>query len=150
MLVTLIVLATVVAGEAFHTTVPMRDNGASTYYVDGTIEGFGDVELMVDTGSAYMTINEQMLEVLRGKSLATYVKKLSCKLADGTRTVAPVYMIPSVNIGENCQIQDVEVAVLPGTTRTLLGLSALEKAGPFIFSTEPPELVFSRCNMKVH
>jgi predicted aspartyl protease len=150
MLVTGVLLATVVAGESLHTIVPMRDNGGSTYYVDGTIDGFVDVELMVDTGSAYMTINEEMLEVLRDKGLATYVKKLSCKLADGTRTVAPVYVIPSVKIGESCQLTDVEVAVLPGTTRTLLGVSALEKAGPFIFSTDPPELVFSRCKATAH
>jgi hypothetical protein len=39
----------------------------------------------------------------------------------------------------------VEAAVFPGKTRQILGLSALKKAAPFIFSMDPPNLVLSNC-----
>jgi len=132
------------AGD-FDTTVPMRDKGASTFYAPCSIEGYGEVEMLVDTGSAYTTINEQTLEVLQDRGLATYVKDLDAKMADGSSKVVPVYRIASIYVGDDCEIEDVEAAVLPGNTRSLLGLSALSKAGPIIFSADPPRLTLSNC-----
>lgn len=129
----------------FNSAVPMRDKGASTYYVPCNIEGYGNVEMLVDTGSAYTTINEDALGVLKKQGLATYIKDLKAKMADGSHRVVPVYRIATINVGDNCEIEDVEAAVLPGKTRSLLGLSALNKAGPIIFSTDPPQLTLSNC-----
>ena len=129
----------------FNSAVPMRDKGASTYYVPCNIEGYGNVEMLVDTGSAYTTINEDALGVLKKQGLATYVKDLKAKMADGSHRVVSVYRIATINVGDDCEIEDVEAAVLPGKTRSLLGLSALNKAGPIIFSTNPPQLTLSNC-----
>lgn len=127
------------------TTVPMKDKGADTYYVDVHVEGFGRMDYLVDTGAGYMTINEDTLSVLQANNGATYVKRLQGIMADGRTLIVPVYRIGSINIGGNCQIEDVEVAVFPGNSRSLLGLSALRKAAPFMFSMEPPELKMSNC-----
>lgn len=129
----------------FNTTVPMQDKGAATFYVPGQIAGVGDVELMVDTGSGYMTINEVALEKLKAANKARYVKELRGILANGKEMVVPVYALDSVNIGGNCWLQNVEAAVFPGKTRFILGLSALQKASPFIFSMNPANLVLSNC-----
>ncbi len=48
-----------------NTRVAMKEKSAATFYVPGAISGYGPVELMVDTGSGYMTINEQTLAVLQ-------------------------------------------------------------------------------------
>lgn len=125
--------------------IPMHDNGASTYYVEVDIEGVGSRDFLVDTGAGYMTINEHTLAVLKGKKLATYVKDLEGVLADGTRLIVPVYRVTRINIGDVCQLRDVEVAVFPGATRGLLGLSALRRTAPFMFSMEPPALHLSNC-----
>lgn len=129
----------------FNTTVPMQDKGAATFYVPGRIAGVGDVELMVDTGSGYMTINEVALEKLKASKKARYVKDLRGILANGHEMVVPVYALEAVNIGGNCWLQNVEAAVFPGKTRFILGLSALQKASPFIFSMNPANLVLSNC-----
>lgn len=129
----------------FNNSVPMHDKGVSTYYVPCSIEGYGNIEMLVDTGSAYTTINEEALGVLKKRGLATYVKNLKAKMADGSYRVVPVYRIAMINVGDDCEIEDVEAAVLPGKTRSLLGLSALNKVGPFIFSTDPPKLSLSNC-----
>jgi predicted aspartyl protease len=148
-LAVLLIYATATLAAEFDSSITMTDKGASTYYVPCTIEGYGDVDLMFDTGSSYMTINEQMLEVLRERGHATFVKKLDARMADGSRSIIPVYRLSSIQLGKHCALHDVEAAVMPGATRNLLGLNALKMAGPFIFYANPPRLVLSHCAAKV-
>lgn len=133
-----------VAGE-FDTAVDMRANSATTFYVQGQIAGLGEVELMVDTGSGYMTINEEMLAELQNAGRARYVKQLRGRLANGNEMSVPVYAIEALSIGNGCWLNNIEAAVFPGKTRAILGLNALQRAAPFIFSFEPPRLVLSNC-----
>lgn len=104
-------------------------------------------EFMVDTGSSYMTINESTLAELRTVGNPRYQRDLKGVLANGAEMQVPVYKISDVLIGENCLLEEVEVAVFPGKTRQILGLSALLKTAPFTFSTEPPQLQLSNCNL---
>jgi len=129
--------------QNFDISIPMQEKNAATFYIDVNITGYGNAEFMVDTGSGYMTINQQTLDVLIEKQQAVYRKELSGILANGERMVVPVYMISKVAIGGECEIHNVEAAVFPGTTRQILGLSALTRTAPFIFSTDPAELVLS-------
>jgi predicted aspartyl protease len=135
---------TAIAGE-FDSRIPMKDKGAVSYYVAGNIEGVGAVDFMVDTGSSYMTINEETLAVLKEQQGARYLRDLRGRLANGSELVVPIYVLKSVNIGGNCRFDNVEAAVFPGRTRHILGLSALSKAAPFVFSMSPPTLVLSHC-----
>lgn len=134
-----------VSAEEFGTSIPMHEKGAATYYVKTEIDGMDTVDFMVDTGSGYTTINEQTLALLMQQRSVDYVKDLEGILADGSRLVVPVYSIQGMNIGGQCALQDIEVAVFPGKTRQILGLSALRLASPFIFSMDPPQLVLSNC-----
>ena len=129
----------------FGTTVPMTERGSETYYVPVTFEGAAGHDLMVDTGSGYVTINETTLRRLRERGKAHYVKRLAGIMADGSEIVVPVYRITSLNIGCCCTIRDVEAAVFPGSERQILGLSALKKVAPFALSIDPPHLILSHC-----
>jgi predicted aspartyl protease len=143
-LLSLAAVAEIVERE-FSINIPMESKGRATYYVKGEIGGHGDVDLLVDTGSGYLTINEVALEDLLRENRADYLRNLRGVLADGSELEVPVYTISALRIGENCWLRDVEAAVFPGKTRFILGLSALSKAGPFIFRFDPPTLVLSRC-----
>jgi predicted aspartyl protease len=132
------------AGE-FATTVDMRDKGAATFYVQGEIAGLGPIDLMVDTGSGYTTINEEILARLQGTTHVRYVRQMRGRLANGTEMNVAVYAIGAVNIGGNCWLKNVEAAVFPGKTRPILGLNALQRTAPFIFSFQPPRLHLSNC-----
>ena len=147
-MVSFLAFSTAPYAAEFDSSITMTDKGASTYYVPCTIEGYGSVDLMFDTGSSYMTINEKMLGILQKRGHATFVKKLDARMADGSRSIIPVYRLSSIKLGENCAIHDVEAAVMPGSTRNLLGLSALKMAGPFIFYANPPRLILSHCAAK--
>lgn len=125
--------------------VQMTDRGASTFYVDVFLKGVGVTEFLVDTGSSYMTINEDTLDRLKEHEQASYLKDLRGILADGSTQVVPVYVIKEMNIGNSCYLKDVKAAVFPGKTRNILGLSALRAAAPFVFSVDPPTLELSNC-----
>jgi predicted aspartyl protease len=125
--------------------IPMNQKQLATYYVDATMHGSGSVEFMVDTGAGYTTINEQILARLVQADNADYVGKLTGVMADGSRQELPVYRIKHLVLGDDCVLNDVEAAVFPRDTRMLLGLTALEKAAPFVFSTNPPRLSLSNC-----
>lgn len=135
-----------VTASEFSTAIPMEHKGASTFYVNTEIAGLDTVDFMVDTGSGYTTINEETLARLTQQQSASYVKDLQGILADGSRLVVPVYKVKSMNIGGSCNLENIEVAVFPGKTRQILGLSALSQAAPFIFSMNPPQLVLSHCS----
>lgn len=137
-----------IAGK-FGTTVEMEARNGSTFYVPGLITGLGAVQWMVDTGSGYMTINEEILALLKEHGLAQFVKTLRGRLADGSEREVPVYSIDAISIGDACWLRDVEVAVFPGNTRPILGLNVLQRTAPFIFSFEPPQLVLSHCDRAV-
>ena len=138
-----LVSSPVLAGD-FDVTVPMHDKGLATYYVNAQIADLGMSEFMVDTGSGYLTINEQTLIALQERQQVQYVKQLRAVLANGSELIIPVYAINQLRIG-NCTIRNVEAAVFPARTRQILGLSALNKAAPFTFSVNPPELMLSNC-----
>ncbi len=122
----------------------MHDKGMATYYVNAEIADLGVSEFMVDTGSGYLTINEQTLNTLQERAQVQYVKELRAILANGSELIVPVYAIKQLRIGA-CTLRDIEAAVFPARTRQILGLSALNKAAPFTFSVDPPELVLSNC-----
>jgi predicted aspartyl protease len=133
----------------FDTRVEMLSKDAQTFYVQGAINGIGDVDMMVDTGSGYMTINEKMLSQLQRQGEVRYLSRLRGRLANGEVLSVPLYAIDGVNIGGNCWLDNVEAAVFPGNIRPILGLSALGQASPFIFSMDPPRLVLSHCDESV-
>ena len=134
-----------VQAASFDQRIPMRVTKASTFYVGGYLDGFGAVDMMVDSGSSYTSINEAALAVLKENGAVTYVKDLSGTLADGTHKTVPVYRISKMSIGRACSLRNVEVAVFPGHTRYILGLSALKMTAPFAFSLDPATLLLSNC-----
>lgn len=141
-----LVLSCPIHAEESSNSVPLRDKGAATYYIDGHISGYGNTEFMVDTGSGYTTINENTLKVLSANGNATYLKKLKGILADGTEKVVPVYRLSTLKLGATCELHNIEAAIFPGDTRHILGLNTLKKTGSFTFSFEPPTLTLDTCH----
>ena len=133
-------------GGQFDKHVPIATRGASTYYVQGNIEGYGSASLLVDTGSGYSTIDTDTFAVLEEKGHTKYIKRLRGVMADGSHKIVPVYRISSINLGGECLVRDIEVAVFPAKTRLILGLNALRKVAPFAFSLDDPaSLMLSNC-----
>ncbi|WP_455365964.1 retroviral-like aspartic protease family protein [Kaarinaea lacus] len=105
-----------------------------------------DSQFMVDTGSGYVAINEQSLEKLKQKNQVEYLRDIKGKLANGKIYRLPIWRLSSLTLNEQCTLKNIEVAVFPGNTRQLLGLSALKKAAPLEISFDPPQLVLTSCD----
>ncbi len=125
--------------------IPMHSKGMSTYYVSGTINNSVTSDFLVDTGSGYVTINKKTLKKMNQQSSTEFVKKISAVMADGSETVVSVYRLATLKLGDNCVINNVEAAVMPGSTPNILGLSALKKVAPFSMSMTPPSLTLADC-----
>jgi predicted aspartyl protease len=136
-----------IAGSATATTmVPLHArSGLDTFYVHVGVAGAGDEAYLVDTGAGYMTITGATLARSQAAGTAEYLREIEGHMADGRVVRVSVYRISEITIGASCHLQNVEVAVLPGASRGLFGLSALRKASPFEFSVDPPTLRLSNC-----
>jgi clan AA aspartic protease (TIGR02281 family) len=137
------VLSPAFAGD--FTEVALRKHDAGTFYVDGAIKGYGELRMLVDTGSSYLVISQSILDELLKANQATYARKLEGIMADGSSRVIPVYKIAALRLGDKCWVNDVEAAVLPGQTRPILGMNILSRLAPFTFSAEPPQLGVQQC-----
>ena len=141
----LLLVSAAVYGEGSQQSVGLKTIGTDTYYVDGQFEGVSATALLVDTGSGYSTINQETLHQLKETGNAVYLKKVEGIMADGSRMVVPIYRISGVSLGGKCVIRNIEAAVFPAGSRQILGLSALRKVTPFVFSLDPPTLTLSNC-----
>ncbi len=133
--------------QADPTAIPMTEKGTATWFVTAAI-GNESIELLVDTGAGYTTLNQTLLRRLKASGEATRIGEIEGILANGAICVLPVYRIARLNLG-GCELENIEVAETPSDARNLLGLSALKKAAPFTFSLDPAELRLSNCNKTV-
>ncbi|MFP4560821.1 MAG: TIGR02281 family clan AA aspartic protease [Thiohalorhabdus sp.] len=132
--------------KATDARIPMEKKGSDTFYVPVELGGSRSAEFLVDTGSSHMAIRESTLRDLQDREQATFVKNLAGRMADGSRKVVPVYRIDRVRIGEDCFLNGVEAAVFPDSSRPILGLSALRRAGSIRISMDPPTLQLGQCD----
>lgn len=135
------------AGSAAATTMVTLHarSGLDTFYVHIGVAGAGGEPYLVDTGAGYMTITDATLARSQAAGTAVYLRDIEGHMADGRIVRVPLYRISEITIGQACHLSNVEVAVLPGASRGLFGLSALRKASPFEFSVDPPTLRLSNC-----
>ena len=131
--------------QDFSIRIPARTKSTATYYVLGHIRGYGQAELLVDTGSAYLSLNAHIVQGLEKSGQAIYLKDIAGVLADGSGVTVRIYRVPALTLGGTCTIRDIEAAVLPGDTRNILGLNALKQAAPVGLSFDPPQLLLSNC-----
>jgi predicted aspartyl protease len=120
-----------------------RDTG--TFYLAGGIQGYGELQFLLDTGSSYTVIGEGILKQLQAGGHARLSREVQGRMADGRPRVVPLYRINALRLGDNCWVHGVEAAVLGGDTRPILGMDVLARLAPFTFSTEPPRLDLNRC-----
>ena len=133
------------AESAEFTAIEIEKRSAGTFYISGALDGFGALDMLVDTGSSYLVIDEAMRAQLERGGHATYSKGLEGRMADGTTRVVPVWRVSSLRLGESCWIHDVEAAIFPAGSRTILGMNVLSRLAPFTFSAEPARLGLANC-----
>jgi predicted aspartyl protease len=144
-LLALLALPAIASAERFSYSAEMHRVESGNYYVHGSFGAGVETELLVDTGSGYVALTRETFARLKGSPGVTYLRDIAGSMANGKVLSVPVYRVASLKLGSSCVLNDVEVAVMPGGTRDILGLSALRKAEPFALQLEPPVLYLSTC-----
>lgn len=144
------VLALICAGNAaaadrFTHVASMQQVNSGNYYVHGDFGNGIEDEFLVDTGSGYVALSPKTFSRLKGDPTLHYLRDITGRMANGDLIKVPVYQVGSLKLGNDCTLTNVEVTVIPGSDRNILGLSALRKAEPFAMQLSPPELLLSNC-----
>ena len=125
--------------------VTLDKRPAGTFYTGGSIQGYGKLDMLVDTGSSVLVIDQNILNQLLAAGQARYSHDLGGMMADGSQRQVPVYRLGALRIGENCWVRDVDAAVFPAGSRAILGMNVLSRLAPFTFSADPPQLRLNQC-----
>lgn len=132
------------ARAEFGTEVPMTQASGGTLYVSANAQGV-EADFLLDTGAGMVTLSSQLFDQIRQHTPMTPVRQMAARLANNRYQTIDVYTLDSLVVGQ-CELGPVEVAVMQGSSRNLLGLSALGAAAPFAINLSPPGLTLSHCN----
>jgi predicted aspartyl protease len=135
--------------ERFGDSVPMQQRASGNYYVVGTLTGGVQTDFLVDTGSGYVSLAPAVFERLRAASGTVFLRDFLGTMANGRTLKVPLYRIETLELSPHCVLHDVEVTVMPGSTRNILGLSALRRVAPFALDLEPALLMLSGCEQGI-
>ena len=124
--------------------LPLSASPGGAYEVSLVLDGESE-RFLLDTGAAMMTINGALFKRLAEHRDVQRVREVAAKLADGRYRRFDVYEIEGVQLAEGCELDTVEVVVVPGKGRNLLGLNALERFAPLTLSMNPPMLGLAGC-----
>lgn len=139
--------STVLAGDPFGFALPMAQQASGNYYVTATLSGTVRTELLVDTGSGYVSLSPATFARLKSLPGTTFQRVIVGSMANGRALKVQVYRLQQLALGEHCVLRDVEVAVMPGASRDILGLSALRRVAPFALDLDRGELRLSQCEV---
>ena len=129
----------------FDSKIAMFQADSGNFYVKGRFGNEESTDFLVDTGSGLVILSEPAFKRIAVMAGNKPVSRKAARMADGRTKAINVYSVEQLVLGENCRIGPLEVAVIPGATRNILGLSALNKAAPFAIYTSPPTLALSGC-----
>ncbi len=133
------------SAQATDVNVPIDKSQSGSLYVEAVINSDIRSQFLVDTGAGMITLNRELFEEISKSGKVEKTGEIAARLANGKYETMNLYKIQSFSIGENCNLGEMEVAVMKHSGRNILGLSALSIAAPFAVHIEPLELVLSGC-----
>ena len=131
--------------DDFTHTVSLDQRSGGTSYVNATIGTSITVPFLVDTGSSMVVINKETYKLLKKSHEIAKSGAAAARLANGKIQRVSLYTVSEFTIGSECQLGEVEVAVIP-KGNNILGMSVLTRTAPFAFQVSPPSLILSHCN----
>ena len=140
-----LLIALALAGPASAFELPMQQAGSGNYYVHATLNREVETDLLLDTGSGYVTLSRATFSQLEHDEDTVFQRRIIGKMANGKSLAVEVYRIRELRLAEDCVLRDIEVALLPNADRDILGLNALRLIQPFTLQLEPPLLRGSAC-----
>lgn len=131
---------TPLAAMAESVNIPLETAATGTFYVKAGLNAVVETELLLDTGSGYVSLSSKTFDRLTAGTHPEPERTITGLLADGKAVAVPIYRIAELKLGNDCVLRDVEVAVFRNGARDILGLNALKQLQPFTLQLDPPQL----------
>mgnify|MGYP001821881387 FL=1 len=131
------------AEDAGH-AVQLERSGAGSLYIQAEIGGV-PARFLVDTGAGMVTVDRALFKRMRASGDVREVRQVAARLANNRLQLMTVYEVSRLLVGGSCNLGPIEIAVMDGKGRNLMGLSALGRAAPFTIHTSPPSITLSGC-----
>lgn len=120
--------------------IPLDPVASGTFYLKALLDQAVEADMLLDTGSGYVSLSPATFARIKDDPGTVFLRHIEGVMADGKRQRVPVYRIAELQLGEACVLHEVEVAVLRGASRDILGLSALRRLQPLTLQLDPPVL----------
>ncbi len=133
------------AADRFGNSVAMSEVASGNYYVQGSISGSVQADFLVDTGSGFVSLTPDLFARVVRLPGTQYSREIHGAMANGKVQRVKMYRVKTLTLTEQCVLHDVEVVVMPGSSKNILGLSALRQVAPFALELNPPQLHLSNC-----
>lgn len=126
--------------QAEPVAIALEAAASGTFYVNASLNAAIETELLLDTGSGYVSLSRRTFERVTAGTRLQPERTITGILADGNAVSVPIYRIAELKLGSDCVLHDVEVAVFRNAARDILGLNALKQMQPFTLQLDPPQL----------
>ncbi|MGV3590144.1 MAG: retroviral-like aspartic protease family protein [Gammaproteobacteria bacterium] len=126
--------------QAEPVAIALEAAASGTFYVNASLNAAIETELLLDTGSGYVSLSKRTFERVTAGANPKPERTITGILADGNAVSVPIYRIAELKLGSDCVLHDVEVAVFRNAARDILGLNALKQMQPFTLQLDPPQL----------
>jgi predicted aspartyl protease len=120
--------------------IPLDAVQAGTFYLKARLDQSVHTDMLLDTGSGYVSLSSATFARVKDDPSTVFLRHITGVMANGRSMRVPVYSIAELQLSEQCVLRDVEVAVMKGASRDILGLSALRQMQPLTLQMEPPVL----------
>jgi len=141
---TAISLATV-AQDTPAIALDMHQAASGNFYVHATMAGAVETDLLLDTGSGYVSLSKATFDRISATSSPRFSRHIFGTMANGKVQKVPMYYLDELALSPECVLRNIEVAVFPRADRDILGLNALARLQPFTLELAPARLTSSHC-----
>ena len=126
-------------------SIPLTEKGTDVFYLPARL-GDTDTELLFDTGSGYLALNERIMGRLEDEGRASYLHSIHARMASGAVNKVDIYRVEALRLGDSCTLYNVDAAMLKGSTRNILGMNVLKQVASFNVSFSDNTLTLKGCN----
>ena len=144
-LLAVIVLFSSAPARADTAEIPMHEVRSGAFYIKGNLGGLVDTDLLLDTGSGYVSLSQQTFDLIRDDATTVFQRHITGIMANGRKESVPIYRIGELRLTSECILRNIEVAVFRSTSRDILGLNALMQIQPITLQLDPP-LMTATCS----
>ena len=130
------------------TEIELHPVSSGTYTIAIQFAPAVEAEFLLDTGASMVMMNDKLFKAITKHQKTVSTGKVAANMASGRIKSIPTYEIPSLVLENGCDVGPIEVAVIRGASRNLIGLNALSKLGRITLDLQDTKLIAADCPVR--